>query len=418
MRHVAVDSDQFANRATAALRGRERAIADRPGGHRQDRPQEQGRPHRRAAAHRGRGLPASSAARRSSGSSAAPCATCTAPCSTTTRTPSCSPSRTWAPWSRPRSRRCSPSSPMRSRPAAGSRSSGATSGSTGGDLARAAQTRARGRAPAARRRLSCWRWRGRALPRHAPGVRRAGRGGGRRAASSSSSPTGSCARPRSTTSTAPTQRAAAGAVWDAFLADLRTAAWIMAGCGAVVAAAADSLLRPVDVRVPLRRAGAWLTREPERTWVRAAARRRARRRRRRGDRRARRRRVARGHGARRLPDLHGRHGDPAAGLPPSGARGGRGGDAWLLASPAAGSGARRGADRGRGRRLPRLGRARAPRRPAAAAATVTPRCATSASTRSCCRPPTTRCRRRCRAGTPPSRTARSRASSRTGSAGC
>ena len=66
------------------------------------------------------------------------------------------------------------------------------------------------------------------------------------------------------------QRAAAGAVWDAFLADLRTAAWIMAGCGAVVAAAADSLLRPVDVRVPLRRAGAWLTREPERTWVRAA----------------------------------------------------------------------------------------------------------------------------------------------------
>jgi hypothetical protein len=57
-------------------------------------------------------------------------------------------------------------------------------------------------------------------------------------------------------------RAAAGAVWDAFLGDLRTAAWILAGSGAVVAAAAASLIRPVDVREPLRRAASLLAREP------------------------------------------------------------------------------------------------------------------------------------------------------------
>ena len=61
----------------------------------------------------------------------------------------------------------------------------------------------------------------------------------------------------------PENRAAAGAVWDAFLGDLRTASWILAASGAVVAAAAASLLKPVDVRVPLRRAAAWVTREPE-----------------------------------------------------------------------------------------------------------------------------------------------------------
>jgi Short repeat of unknown function (DUF308) len=57
-------------------------------------------------------------------------------------------------------------------------------------------------------------------------------------------------------------RAAAGAVWDAFLGDLRTAAWILAGSGAVIAAAAASLIRPVDLREPLRRAAGWLAREP------------------------------------------------------------------------------------------------------------------------------------------------------------
>jgi hypothetical protein len=57
-------------------------------------------------------------------------------------------------------------------------------------------------------------------------------------------------------------RAAAGAVWDAFLGDLRTAAWILAGSGAVIAAAAASLIRPVDIREPLRRAAGWLATEP------------------------------------------------------------------------------------------------------------------------------------------------------------
>jgi hypothetical protein len=60
----------------------------------------------------------------------------------------------------------------------------------------------------------------------------------------------------------PESRAAAGAVWDAFLGDLRTAAWIFAGSGAVIAAAAASLIRPVDAREPLRRAAGWLTTEP------------------------------------------------------------------------------------------------------------------------------------------------------------
>jgi hypothetical protein len=66
----------------------------------------------------------------------------------------------------------------------------------------------------------------------------------------------------------PDGQAAAGAVWDAFLGDLRTAAWILAGSGAVVAAAAASLLRPVDVREPLRRAGAWVSRTPTRPELR------------------------------------------------------------------------------------------------------------------------------------------------------
>jgi hypothetical protein len=60
----------------------------------------------------------------------------------------------------------------------------------------------------------------------------------------------------------PENQAAAGAVWDAFAGDLRTAAWILAGSGAVVAAAAASLIRPVDLREPLRRAAGRLASEP------------------------------------------------------------------------------------------------------------------------------------------------------------
>ena len=60
----------------------------------------------------------------------------------------------------------------------------------------------------------------------------------------------------------PDERAAAGAVWDAFLGDLRTAGWLLAGVGAVVAAAAASLIRPVDVEEPLRAAWRVVVDEP------------------------------------------------------------------------------------------------------------------------------------------------------------
>ena len=42
------------------------------------------------------------------------------------------------------------------------------------------------------------------------------------------------------------------AAWDAFLGDLRTAGWVIAGAGAVIAAAAASLVRPVALEEPLR----------------------------------------------------------------------------------------------------------------------------------------------------------------------
>ena len=58
----------------------------------------------------------------------------------------------------------------------------------------------------------------------------------------------------------PEEQAAARAVWDAFLGDLRTEAWILAGSGAVIAAAASSLIKPLPFGEPLRVAGAWLAR--------------------------------------------------------------------------------------------------------------------------------------------------------------
>ncbi len=67
----------------------------------------------------------------------------------------------------------------------------------------------------------------------------------------------------------PEARAAAGAVWDAFLGDLRTAAWILAGAGAVVAATAASVIRPVAIDEPLRRLGRWFATEPRRPALRA-----------------------------------------------------------------------------------------------------------------------------------------------------
>src|SRR5215207_878977 len=57
-------------------------------------------------------------------------------------------------------------------------------------------------------------------------------------------------------------RAAGGAIWDAFLADLRTAGWVLAGSGAVLAAAASSLLRPVEIEPVLGRLRRWAASEP------------------------------------------------------------------------------------------------------------------------------------------------------------
>ena len=63
----------------------------------------------------------------------------------------------------------------------------------------------------------------------------------------------------------PDEQAAARAVWDAFLGDLRTEGWILAAAGAVMAAAASSLVKPLPFGAPVRVAAAWIAREPERT---------------------------------------------------------------------------------------------------------------------------------------------------------
>jgi hypothetical protein len=64
------------------------------------------------------------------------------------------------------------------------------------------------------------------------------------------------------------EREAVEAVFDAFLADLRDAAWVLAGCGAVVAAAAASLLRPLDVGALVRGAARAVSTEPTRPALR------------------------------------------------------------------------------------------------------------------------------------------------------
>lgn len=63
--------------------------------------------------------------------------------------------------------------------------------------------------------------------------------------------------------------AAVRAVYGAFLDDLRTEAWIIAGIGAVFAAAASSLIRPVAIDEPLARAWRTVVTEPRRPSVRA-----------------------------------------------------------------------------------------------------------------------------------------------------
>ena len=68
----------------------------------------------------------------------------------------------------------------------------------------------------------------------------------------------------------PDVRAAAAAVWSDFLADLRTLGWLLAGAGAVVAAAAASLIKPIDLEGPARAAWRTATTDPVRPWPRIA----------------------------------------------------------------------------------------------------------------------------------------------------
>lgn len=65
------------------------------------------------------------------------------------------------------------------------------------------------------------------------------------------------------------ERAAAEAVWHAFLADVRTIGWILAGSGAVVSAAAASLIAPVAIEPKVARLARLVVAEPERPALRA-----------------------------------------------------------------------------------------------------------------------------------------------------
>ncbi len=62
----------------------------------------------------------------------------------------------------------------------------------------------------------------------------------------------------------PEDQAVVSGIYHAFLGDLRAAGWIVAGAGAVMAAAAASLIRPVDLGEPVRRAFRVAVTEPER----------------------------------------------------------------------------------------------------------------------------------------------------------
>jgi hypothetical protein len=66
----------------------------------------------------------------------------------------------------------------------------------------------------------------------------------------------------------PSSREAADAVWDAFLSDLRRAAWVLTLSGAVLAGAAASVIRPVELEESLARLWAVVSGEPEARWAR------------------------------------------------------------------------------------------------------------------------------------------------------
>jgi len=64
-------------------------------------------------------------------------------------------------------------------------------------------------------------------------------------------------------------RAAAEAIYRAFFGDLRTEAWVVAALGAVIAAAAASVVRPAAVEERIRALAALILGEPRRRWQRA-----------------------------------------------------------------------------------------------------------------------------------------------------
>ena len=66
----------------------------------------------------------------------------------------------------------------------------------------------------------------------------------------------------------PDSRDATAGVWDAFLGDLRSLGWLLAGSGAVIAAAAASLIQPIAIEGSLRAAWRVAATEPEATWLR------------------------------------------------------------------------------------------------------------------------------------------------------
>jgi hypothetical protein len=195
----------------------------------------------------------------------------------------------------------------------------------------------------------------------------------------------------------PDEQAAARAVWQAFLGDLRTASWILAVSGAAVAAAAASLIKPAQFGEPLRVAANWVAREPRRPALR----------------------VLRGVAfvAAGIAVLVDRNGfSPCCSRSSSGS-------CTARRSTRRGSPSRRARGRSAGAGLPRRwprpcsslsswrssSAAAAPRRPRPRRdpATAAWSCASGASITSRCRPPTTRCPCRCRAGTRRSRSGRS-----------
>jgi uncharacterized membrane protein HdeD (DUF308 family) len=67
----------------------------------------------------------------------------------------------------------------------------------------------------------------------------------------------------------PEQRSAGAAVWREFLGDLRSLGFVLAAAGAITTASASSLISPDELEAPARRAWRIATTEPSRPWLRA-----------------------------------------------------------------------------------------------------------------------------------------------------